>query len=270
MEVHPPDHPVMTWRQFFIHMATIVLGLLIAIALEQSVEKLHQRHEVKEARRAIGHELQENILLAEMESREARIEHNAFLGNLHSLQYLRDHPGAQLTDLPAPILWFSYDYGQQTTAWKTLRNSQVAEHMPAEEMSDLEGRYYYSDEINAQSLAIWNAAGEASAYDKAGKAPTDLSPEELDAAIRKTEQLLVEEYKFAIYVENLCDGEATLGFRDCIPKSEVDSWLAVPSSQTNVVKTYGDVAQRYYKGREPAAQQIDALSKQLDDLNARK
>ncbi len=45
MEVHPPDHPIHTWRDFFIHIATIVVGLLIAIGLEQSVEGLHHRHQ---------------------------------------------------------------------------------------------------------------------------------------------------------------------------------------------------------------------------------
>lgn len=38
MEVHPPEHPIFTWKQFFSHMAVIVLGLLIAIGLEQTVE----------------------------------------------------------------------------------------------------------------------------------------------------------------------------------------------------------------------------------------
>ena len=30
MEVHPPEHPIFTWKQFFVHMATVCLGLLIA------------------------------------------------------------------------------------------------------------------------------------------------------------------------------------------------------------------------------------------------
>jgi hypothetical protein len=55
MEVHPPEHPIFTWKQFFIHMATVCLGLLIAISLEQSVEALHrdhQRHQLKSDLRA--------------------------------------------------------------------------------------------------------------------------------------------------------------------------------------------------------------------------
>ena len=45
MEVHPPHHPLQSWRDFFIHIATITVGLLIAIGLEQSVEALHHRHQ---------------------------------------------------------------------------------------------------------------------------------------------------------------------------------------------------------------------------------
>jgi hypothetical protein len=53
MEIHPPDHALHTRRDFFIHMATIVLGLLIAIGLEQSVEALHRRHQLHELREAL-------------------------------------------------------------------------------------------------------------------------------------------------------------------------------------------------------------------------
>jgi len=45
MEVHPPEHGIHSWRDFFVHMGTICLGLLVAIGLEQSVEWAHRRHE---------------------------------------------------------------------------------------------------------------------------------------------------------------------------------------------------------------------------------
>jgi hypothetical protein len=44
LDVHPPEHTPHTWRDFFIHIATIVIGLLIAIGLEQTVEYIHHRH----------------------------------------------------------------------------------------------------------------------------------------------------------------------------------------------------------------------------------
>ncbi len=53
LDVHPPHAAAHTWRDFFIHIATIVIGLLIAIGLEQSVEYLHHRHQLRELREAI-------------------------------------------------------------------------------------------------------------------------------------------------------------------------------------------------------------------------
>jgi hypothetical protein len=45
LDVHPPHHAANTWRDFFIHIATIVLGLLIAVGLEQTVEYFHRGHQ---------------------------------------------------------------------------------------------------------------------------------------------------------------------------------------------------------------------------------
>ena len=56
MEVHPPEHGIHSWRDFFVHMGTICLGLLIAIGLEQSAEALHRRHEAQELREDLRHE----------------------------------------------------------------------------------------------------------------------------------------------------------------------------------------------------------------------
>jgi hypothetical protein len=55
IDVHPPHGAVHTWKDYLLHMSTIVLGLLIAIGLEQSVEALHhrdQRHQLEEDERA--------------------------------------------------------------------------------------------------------------------------------------------------------------------------------------------------------------------------
>jgi len=46
LDVHPAHHAATMWRDFFIHIATIVIGLLIAIGLEQTVEFFHHRHQV--------------------------------------------------------------------------------------------------------------------------------------------------------------------------------------------------------------------------------
>lgn len=45
MDVHAPHNPMTTWREFWVHLGTITVGLLIALGLEQAVEYTHRVHE---------------------------------------------------------------------------------------------------------------------------------------------------------------------------------------------------------------------------------
>jgi hypothetical protein len=45
IDVHAPHGGMHTWKDFWIHLGTITLGLLIAISLEQTVVWMHERHE---------------------------------------------------------------------------------------------------------------------------------------------------------------------------------------------------------------------------------
>jgi hypothetical protein len=56
LDVHAPHEPIHTWKGFFIHIATICVGLLIAVGLEQSVEAVHRSYERKHLRESLQHE----------------------------------------------------------------------------------------------------------------------------------------------------------------------------------------------------------------------
>ena len=43
LDIHAPHEALHTWKDFFIHIATIVIGLFIAVGLEQTVELVHHR-----------------------------------------------------------------------------------------------------------------------------------------------------------------------------------------------------------------------------------
>jgi hypothetical protein len=49
LDVHPPERGIHGIRDFFIHLMTITVGLLIALGLENAVEAVHHRHQRKEA-----------------------------------------------------------------------------------------------------------------------------------------------------------------------------------------------------------------------------
>ena len=63
IDIHPPHHAATTRRDFFIHLATVVLGILIAIGLEQTVEYFHHRDQVAQLTEQMRTEAQNNLPL---------------------------------------------------------------------------------------------------------------------------------------------------------------------------------------------------------------
>ena len=53
LDVHPPHEKVHSWTQFFIHIAAITIGLLLALGLEQTVEYFHHRHQREQLEAAL-------------------------------------------------------------------------------------------------------------------------------------------------------------------------------------------------------------------------
>jgi len=52
IDIHPPHKSDHTWTDFFIHIGTIAVGILLAIGLEQTVELIHEHHQRTELRKA--------------------------------------------------------------------------------------------------------------------------------------------------------------------------------------------------------------------------
>jgi hypothetical protein len=62
MEVHAPEHGIHSWRDFFVHMGTICLGLLIALGLEQAAEAVHRSHQRAELREALDTDSRQSVV----------------------------------------------------------------------------------------------------------------------------------------------------------------------------------------------------------------
>ena len=156
MEVHPPEHGIHSWRDFLVHMGTIVLGLLIALSLEQSVEALHRLHE--------RHELEEH-LLQESKDNEKSLEMNfqfadLYLNWLHtSMQDLRASKAAHTplvfiappSHFPGkpddPLYMQVFDSG----SWTAAKQNGTAALLPPEEENSYEDLYWEC----SNSLAYW-------------------------------------------------------------------------------------------------------------------
>jgi hypothetical protein len=69
LDVHAPHELLHTWKGFLIHIATIVIGLFIAVALEQSVEAINRHREVAALREDLRQESRQ--ILADARKSEA-------------------------------------------------------------------------------------------------------------------------------------------------------------------------------------------------------
>ena len=65
LDVHAPHESIHTWKSFFIHIATISVGLLIAIGLEQTVEAIHRHHQYRKLDLELHNEALDNKKRAE-------------------------------------------------------------------------------------------------------------------------------------------------------------------------------------------------------------
>ncbi|MDR3702940.1 MAG: hypothetical protein P4L56_25060 [Candidatus Sulfopaludibacter sp.] len=60
MEIHAPHEPILSFREFLVHLSMVTVGILIALALEQSVEAYHHHELAEEAKANMTTEIADN------------------------------------------------------------------------------------------------------------------------------------------------------------------------------------------------------------------
>jgi hypothetical protein len=138
LDVHPAHHAASSWKEFFIHIATIVLGLLIAVGLEQAVEYFHHRRVVAEVREELRGECETNKSSFTSETTHWRWETAELENNLMVLAYLQKHPGTPDQKLPGSLVWFHASTGHSHAVWDAAKNSGVTSLMNREEVEQYE------------------------------------------------------------------------------------------------------------------------------------
>jgi hypothetical protein len=141
LDVHPPHTPAHTWKDFFIHIATIVVGLLIAIGLEQTVEWMHRRHEVREVREALKQEREQARRVHALNVAYFCWDRAMLVNDLHIIEYLQQHPGTPEEKLPGVPLWLSYFESLDASAYNNARQTEVLSMLPREE-AEADGQFY--------------------------------------------------------------------------------------------------------------------------------
>jgi hypothetical protein len=164
MEVHPPHHPLHTWKDFWIHLATITVGLLIAISLEQSVEglhHLHQRHQLEEDLHSDG---ERNVGIVEEDERyfsALRAWELDLRKDVDTMRSTGGKAGLPYRANPVP--------GQPTiptdSAWMTAKESQLVALLPRAE-AGMYGRLELQHQLLRNAADRWlNVKTELKAFE---------------------------------------------------------------------------------------------------------
>ncbi len=209
LDVHPPHAPTHTWRDFFIHIATIVVGLCIAIGLEQTVEFFHHRHQLREIHEALHREHDENVQQFASNTDELAKDVKAQQNNLIVLMYLRAHPGTPRAKLPGVLLWRNRYSEMSDIAWRAAQSPDLLPLLSSEEVSSYANLYGALSYMNQVEERSWFAISRARMYNFSDPDPTHMTPARLDQEIELTEEVLADKYNLGV-----CMGDVGKSFPD--------------------------------------------------------
>ena len=143
IDVHPAPHAAHTWKDFLIHIATIVVGLLIALSLEQTIEFLPSPR--RDPRSSGTPSLKSASTIAHLPPRHRSLSS----GRSHAAQqpphlhlYLRDHPGTPEANLPGVLFWPRHTFEPTMSAWNDSGQASVLAMMPRDEVDKYSSTYF--------------------------------------------------------------------------------------------------------------------------------
>jgi hypothetical protein len=183
LDVHPPHQIVHTWKDFFIHIATIAVGLLIAIGLEQTVEYFHHRHQLQTARTQLSLELDAN--------------RDGLRGNLDSIRALqaeldRDMAVIRASQSSHAPLNRKLDYSHsilrpRDAAWLSVKQNGVLGLMPYGEIEGYNYFYELLDDVMQSVIGFTTPLKVAAAI--AARSPDgNLTSQDIDALTTATSE----------------------------------------------------------------------------------
>ena len=177
LDVHAPEHGIHGARDFFVHLLTITAGLLIAIALEQSVEAVHHRYQRKEAEAMIRQELRENR--DELMQRQATLksETDDLVGLLAYIDERLAHKPADASKLHVALS----EGPLRDAAWRSAAATGVAAYMDYATVEKFAECYKEQDQYELLQEHTMEAYLNIESF-AAVKRPADLDDENLRAS----------------------------------------------------------------------------------------
>jgi hypothetical protein len=187
IDVHPPHEPIHGWRDFFIHLSTITIGLLIALSLEGCVEWQHHRHLVHEAESSLRTEIQQNSQAVQETLVGLRKEQEALVKDVAILKYIMKNkkpPADSSIAINFNIRSLS------NVSWKTAQSTGALSYIPYDVAQDYGDIYTTQDELEvAEQQAARDAIVSVGPFINSSKDDTDPTGGQAESVKQKIEIL---------------------------------------------------------------------------------
>lgn len=183
MELHAPESPIHSLKDFAVHIAVVTCGILIALGLEGVREAVHNRTLVRETRENVRFEMNINADHTRDElPRIARysVQLKSLLADLPTLA--QQHPeqiNARLSQIDNPGYFFI------ANSWQSALSTGALEHMSTEEVNTYGGA---AESIKVYTELQKNAETEEARSKAFFTAHPHLNPDQLAEG---TERLLL-------------------------------------------------------------------------------
>ena len=247
LDVHPPHEAAHSWKDFFIHIATIVIGLLIAIGLEQTVEAIHHHHQVADLTEQMRVEAEHNLTINDGTLAALQPQIQSFIAVQAALAAGAFHAGA-VTVAPVPRPAFtSLIISPSRGTWVTAQSAGLVALLPAEQ-AKLYARLDFNaeEQVRAedtmlQQRALFLSECARSGYDTSSDVPSSLTPAHLGDLLFRIDQLNESMRNLAIRLVIMRGADHAIADR----VSTLDQMYAYQTKQLAKLKASGSLGRFY-------------------------
>jgi hypothetical protein len=177
IDVHPAPHAAHSWRDFLIHIATIVTGIVIAIGLEQAVELIHHHHQRERLEAALHNESFLNRRLVAYNAYSVnQVRHNIRLNMTNLERDPKNFVPIQPThDTFLPFI---------NTAWTAARSSDLLGLLPNQLSEGYWKVNVLTDAMAASIASLADARKKVNSLLYLHASPSQLTPDERAELLR--------------------------------------------------------------------------------------
>jgi hypothetical protein len=160
LEVHLPHGKLHGVKDFFLHLFTITIGLLIALGLEGMVEYEHHCHLAHQAEASLREEVAHNAQEIGHRRQQIKDHQKELEDDLKVLAEMRAHPRAK-----GSLTFGSVIESFNDLSWKTAQNTGALAYMSYEDAQAFSDIYLVQDEcLRLERLQIDEITNAASLF----------------------------------------------------------------------------------------------------------